>query len=213
MRVSIDADQRMWLPLPHTFPTADGLSEREWEDGVIEGMRQAWSDDMDELAESMLREALRHGRNQILPEDSVTLQFWPAPDIVNAVVHIIFAEDERDSRYIDVPVDDLVMRMGAVFDVFEAPRLGEGLEARYRIPAESDDAVDAAGVNYLFRGEHAYVLVILEPTFPEFVALALDPLRDVVRAMEIVDDPGRRWARTTFDESILARLEERWPHE
>ena len=208
MKVSLSVDAARWLQLP---PLVDGTPEAaQWEDGVIDGMRAAWNGALDPTSERILREALRNGIRQVSPDDSVTLQFWPDASIANAVVHVTagaFAPDEPKQL---VPLADLAYATEPVTALFETDALGSGVEARYLANVQSDPVITLGGVNYLFANDFGYVAVGVEPTLPAFIGILLEPLRDVVRSIRVIDDAEGRWRPGEARETDLPSRGEDW---
>lgn len=209
MKLSMQADERYWLELPRF---ADEQSERaeQWRDGVLERMKVAWQGAMNADDEAVLREALANGLRRILPEDVVTLQFWPNASIVNAVVHVTaapFAPDEhRAGALVDIP-----FTTRPVSEPFEAAHLGSGTEARYLTPVEAQPGLSLGGVNYLFTNDFGYIAVGMEPTLPPVVGVAIEPLRELVRSIRVIDDPDTAWQRCTIDPATVPARGEEWP--
>lgn len=210
MKLSLAAERSTWLELPSSFPTERGELPREWEDRVIAGMREAWRGAMTPPLESVVREALRHGLSRVSEDDSVTLQYWPTASIVNAIVHITAETCDEDSVTMGLPLDDIDYAVEPATDIFEAPFLGEGIEARYLTPVASEPPIVLGGLAYLFEGSTGRVAVAVEPTMPQIIGIMLEPLREVVRSLKVIDDDGE-WRRSTVDESVLVGRGETWP--
>lgn len=208
MKVSLSVDTARWLQLP---PLTEGSPEAaRWEDGVIDDMRGAWQGNLDSASERIVREALRNGIRQVSPDDSVTLQYWPDASIANAVVHVTagaFAPEEP--RQI-VPLADLDYATEPVAELFETDALGSGVEARYLANVQSNPVVTLGGVNYLFANDYGYVAVGVEPTLPAFIGILLEPLRDVVRSIRVIDDSDGYWEPGTARQEDLPLRGEQW---
>jgi len=210
--IELSADQQRWLLLPPTFPTAEGESAQQWEDRVVDGMREAWRGTLTSEVEPHVRAALRFGCSKILPEDSVTLQFWPAANIANVVVHI--GADETVESDLSVPPLDTSLDYVTkpIVTPFEAERLGTGVEVRHvRLAENTDPPLALAGVNYRFASSTGEIVVVAEPTFPALLGLMLEPLREVVRSMWVSsDDSSAGWVRSTIDVSAFSGGTDEW---
>lgn len=208
MKVSLSVDTARWLQLPTLI---EGSPEAtQWEDGVIDGMRVAWRGALDSASERIVREALRHGIRQVSPDDSVTLQYWPDASIANAVVHVTasaFAPGE--SRQL-LPLAELDYATEPVTELFETDALGSGVEARYLANVRTDPVVTLGGVNYLFANDYGFVAVGVEPTLPAFVGVLLEPLREVVRSIRVIDDSDGHWQPATAQQVDLPSRGEQW---
>jgi hypothetical protein len=214
MNILLYTDSRSWLQLPDSFPTAQGELPREWENRVIDAMREVWTDGMDNAAEQTQREALRHGLSRVRPEDAITLQYWPTASVVNAIVHVAGREFGPGEQRAGVPLDDTVQYVTApALSTFEANGLGSGVEARYLIPAGANNEFVLGGVNYLFENERGAVLVSVEPTLPKLIGLMLEPLREVVRSIRVTEDgdtDSAAWDRATVDDAVVAPYGDTW---
>ncbi|CAN5139464.1 hypothetical protein BH09ACT3_BH09ACT3_06820 [soil metagenome] len=210
MSIQLSYEDSKWLEVPRSFPTATDETQQAWEDRIILGMRQTW--DMSHDQELMARGGLKHGVERVQPEDSITLQFWPLAAPANVIVHVtvgVLAEGEQmdavplqSGTYVGVPV----------IDPFTTSSLGDGLEVRYLAAIESDTPLALGGINYLFRNESAYVTVVAEATLPMLVGLLLEPLREVVRSIQVTDVAGGRWEPATLDPTVITSIssKERW---
>ena len=209
MSVLLYADESQWLQLPKQFPTRAGQSAEEWEDHVIEGMRETWHEPMTPLQETAARAGLRHGLTRVQNEDALTLQFWPMAAPINVVVHVV-AGLLANAEVEPIPLLSGTYASVPVVESFSTESLGEGVEVRYLMPL-GDPPVIVGGINYLFRGPEAFVSVVAEATVPTLTGLLLDPLREVVGSIEIVDDLEiGQWVRSTVDPSILPSRGEPW---
>lgn len=208
MSVSLTVDERFWLNVPHSFPTPAGESAGEWENRVVEGMREAWQGALDEDMEPLVQAALRHGVAQALPEDSVTLQFWPGATIANVVVHIAAGErepsDGSDASY-DGPFVGAPVR-----EILETDNLGAGVETRALIRIDSTPPSELGVVEFRFLSEEHGVVVGAEPTLPALVAIMLEPLREVVRSIRITGADGQQWPPFSAPADALASPRDEW---
>lgn len=213
MSVALSADSRSWLELPQSFPTASGELAGEWEDRVVRGMRDAWKGVLNREAEEVVRQALRHGLDRVRPEDSVTLQYWPAASFINAVVHVAVNQFGPDDVKQTIPLDDGPFVVEPHSSEFETESLGTGVESRALISLDTDPPMVVGAVNYLFENSVGYVYVGIDPTLPSLAGAMLEPLRDVVRSISVTGADGEPWERCSVDSSQLLPSGESWPSE
>lgn len=213
MSVALSADTRSWLELPQTFPTASGELAQEWEDRVVLGMRDAWKGALNADAEVAVRQALRHGLERVRPEDSVTLQYWPAASVINSVVHVAVNEFGPDDVKQTVPLDDGPFVVEPHSSEFETETLGTGVESRALISIDTDPPMVVGALNYLFENSVGYVYVGIDPTLPALVGTMLEPLRDIVRSIRVTGTDGEPWEKCSVDSSKLVARGETWPSE
>tara|TARA_R110002051_G_scaffold71457_2_gene128874 strand:+ start:24737 stop:25411 length:675 start_codon:yes stop_codon:yes gene_type:complete len=208
MKISLNVDTSRWLELPRLV---DGSEEaRQWEEAVLADMKVAWRGALDAPSEPFVREALRNGLRRVSDDDSVTLQYWPDASIVNAIVHVSAAPFAPDEPRQVVPLADMLFVTQPVVEMFDTAHLGDGVEARYLTTIGEQPPIRVAGVNYLFQNEFGYVAVGVEPTLPSLVGILLEPLREVVRGIQIIDDAEGNWQRASVDESTLPHRGEEW---
>lgn len=193
MKVSLTAERSVWLELPRFAEGASPDVSERWQDAVIDGMRNAWRGELDPASEVVVREALRHGLSKVSDDDSVTLQYWPTASIANAVVHVSAAQFAQGESRLGIPLADIPYATQPVTEIFETPFLGRGVEARYLTPLDPGSSILMGGVNYLFENDFGYVAVGVEPTVPRLLGLMLEPLREVVRSIQVVGDTAGRW--------------------
>ncbi|MGK2933082.1 MAG: hypothetical protein ACSLFD_10005 [Solirubrobacterales bacterium] len=206
MTVQLSYDDSKWLQLPDSFPTEVGETQQVWEDRIIVGMREAWDQQMSREQELMARGGLQHGVERVQPDDSITLQFWPMTAPVNVVVHVM-AGVLADGESIDaVPIESGTYVGAPVIAPFSTDLLGDGLEVRYLAAIESDQPLAFGGINYLFRNDNAYVMVVAEATLPLLVGLLLEPLRDVIRTIHVSDLANGSWQPATLDPKVLTSI-------
>ena len=210
MKVSLSVDESGWLQLPQL--SGEGPAAR-WEDGVVERMRGAWQGALDAGSEALVREALRNGLRQVSENDSVTLQYWPTASIANAVVRVSASEFTPEDARLELPLADIRYAAQPISSLFETEALGIGVESRYLTPVDDDSSMLLAGVNYLFENDFGYVAIGVEPTVPWLVGLMLEPLRDVVRSIQVVGDTAGQWTRCTGPEVELPARGEDWSFE
>ena len=211
MSVLLYADERAWLALPKSFPTASGQTAAEWENAVLDGMRPLWGDKLTAEAEEAVRQALRHGLTRVLPEDSVTLQYWPTAALANVVVHVVASVFGDGDRPQVVPLDAGPFPREPVVEAFESEFLGTGVEARYLTTVETTPPMEFGAVNYLFENETGFVFVGTEPTLPRLVGIMFEPLREVVRSIRVLDDDGiGSWQPAAADAAALGSRGETW---
>jgi hypothetical protein len=185
MRLEIDADTSLWLPLPSTFPTPAGETRQEWEDGVLARMRPAWEGALTPEMEPIVRGALQHGLASVLPEDSVTLQFWPGPSIVNAVVHVGAGQWPDGERATGLPLDEEVLRHGVLTEPFASPALGAGAQVTFYFEAPTEPRTLLAGAGFFFNSPSGYVAVTSEPTIPPIFSALIPHLTALVDRIEV----------------------------
>lgn len=208
MKISLDVDPSRWLHLPRF--EEDSAEARQWEDTVIQGMKTAWHGTLDAQGELVVREALRHGLRQVSEDDAVTLQYWPDTSIINAIVHVAASPFEPgDDRNVS-PLIDIPYVSQPVTSVFESDGLGAGFEVRYLTTVGGDSNVRAGGVNYLFQNDFGFVAVGVTPTLPGLIGIMLEPLREVVRSIRVVDDAEGNWHRASVDASRVEPRGEDW---
>lgn len=211
MSVVLAADERMWLEVPQSFPTAQDVNEHAWEERVLSGMRDAWRGKLTHAVEPVVREALRNALRRRLPEDAVTLQFWPGASLANAIVHVVVGPHPEDGPRLTVPLDDGPYVVPPVSELFEADFLGTGIESRALHSFEAEPPAALGTVGYLFTNERGYVFVGTDPTIPGMVGLLIEPLREVVRSIEIVDDEGfGPWPRSDARQEDIPSRGEGW---
>jgi hypothetical protein len=212
MSIELYADRSSWLLLPSSFPTAAGELPREWENRVVDEMREAWRGGLRADVEPAVREALRHGLRSVQPNDSITLQYWPTASVANAVVHIVAGDYAPGQERWGVPLDEeLGFVTAPVVTAFESPNLGTGVEARYLVQTDSEPPLTVGGVNHLFEAPDGFVLVTAEPTLPQLVGVMLEPLREVVRSIRATDDTtGAPWQPATADEVLPTPYGDAW---
>lgn len=195
MKISLSVDENVWLKLPKFSPSEPRELAAQWEEGVIDGMRAAWRGELDPRSEVVVREALRNGLRQVSENDAVTLQYWPTASIANAVVHVSAAQFTPGEARLGIPLADIRYPTQPITTLFETGSLGSGVEARYLTPLDADSSILLGGVNYLFENDFGYVAVGVEPTLPRLVGLLLEPLREVVRSIQVVGDTAGKWMR------------------
>jgi len=208
VKISLNVDPARWLALPRL--SEDSAEARQWEDTVIDGMKAAWQGALDSPSEPFIREALRNGLRHVSEDDSVTLQYWPDASIVNAIVHIAAAPFAPGEPRQGVPLADIHYFTQPVTSVFETDALGSGVEALYLTTVHEQSPIKAGGVNYLFQNDFGFVAVGVEPTLPGLIGIMLEPLREVVRDIHVVDDAEGNWQPATVDEAALLSRGEQW---
>lgn len=213
MKIALSADRSVWLELPRFAVGESGDEAARWEDGVIEGMTGAWRGELDPASEVIVREALRNGLRKVSESDSVTLQYWPSASIANAVVHLSAAAFAAGDVRQGIPLADIRYATQPIVETFQTESLGVGAEARYLTPIEAGSSVVLGGVNYLFETDFGYVAVGVEPTLPRLAGLMLEPLREVVRSIRVVDDAEGEWTRSTGPGVDLPPRGEEWSFE
>jgi hypothetical protein len=206
----MQADQRYWLELPR-FADDDSSQKAQWQDAVLERMKIAWQGAMNDQDQAVLREAIANGLRRILPEDVVTVQYWPNASIANAIVHVTAAEFVQDDDRNVVPLIDMPYATRPITEVFEAEHLGAGIEARYLTPVEGEPGLLLGGVNYLFANDFGFIAVGMEPTLPALLGVAIESLRELVRSIRVIDDPDNAWQRCAADLSGVLSRGEQWP--
>lgn len=211
MKISLKADQRYWLELPH-FPKPESGRVFEWQDSVVAKMKRAWSSPMTADGETAVREALKHGLKRVLPDDVVTLQYWPTTSFANVIVHFTAAEFVADEKRQGFPSLDLRYVTQPVTTVVETERLGSGIERRYLFSTTQEPAVTLGGVDYLFANDFGYIAVGMEPTLPGFLGGALEHLREIIQSIEVVEEDSH-WTRCFVDYDALPSRGEEWPKE
>lgn len=214
MSIELFPDDRFWLHLPPAFPAGGHGDAAAWEDAVLSRMRDAWPSPIDADTETALRAALRHGRDRILPEDSVTLQFWPGAAVLNAVVHVIWGRfDEESPRPAALleEVDDAIAE--PVLAEVESTHLGAGVEARYLRRLESPTPFVVGGLTRLYSSDTHYVAVVVDATLPQLIGLLADPLAELLDTLRVVvDDDGEAfWRRSLVPAGAVPESGEAWP--
>ncbi|MBH0008880.1 MULTISPECIES: hypothetical protein [unclassified Salinibacterium] len=211
MKISVDVDTASWLELPRFDEGAPEAST--WEDDVVEGMKKAWRGALDASSEHFVREALRHGLRRVSDDDSVTLQYWPDASIVNAIVHIVASPFAPGEERMLQPLADMPYVTEPVAVAFETDALGVGIEARYLTTVGETSTIRAGGVNYLFQNDYGFVAIGVDATLPSLIGILLDPLREIVRNIRVVDDIETNWNFATISDSDLSPRGEDWSSE
>lgn len=165
---------------------------------------------MDAETEEVVRGILRGALSRVSALDAATLQFWPGPSYVNALVRIRAGRnlDEPLRPVPDLPSGDAQFASMPAVSAIDSP-LGHGSEARYTVGTPTKPDVVLGGVRYLFQSAHHFVLVEAEPTLPALIAIMLEPLRALVAGLWINDDDDEEW-RPAQVESVLSD-EDKWP--
>jgi hypothetical protein len=61
-----------------------------------------------------------------------------------------------------------------------------------------------------FSSDSGMIVIGVEPTLPQLIGVLLEPLRELVRGMRIVDDDGEQWTPAVVVPTTLGDRGEEW---
>lgn len=178
-RMSASTTTPGWLGMP---PRDGGDDADAWVGARTEGLRSAFGDRWTPELERVIPALLTAGLERRSPDDLLSWQVWPGAMPVLATVHArVVASDAipdwRDS--------------GGTVAPFESATLGPGLQVSGAAPLDDvGPGATAAFVLYAFDDGAATVVIAVEPTLAEVLALCMAGLRELVDGMAVERDDG-----------------------
>lgn len=178
-RMSASTTAPGWLGMPRLGGDDDA---RSWVVARTDGLRSAFGDRWTPELEHVVPALLAAGLERRSPDDLLSWQVWPGAMPVFATVHArIVASDAipdwRDS--------------GGTVAPFESAALGSGVQVSGAAPLDDVRAgATAAFVLYAFDDGASTVVIAVEPTLAEVLALTMTGLRALVDGMEVERGDG-----------------------
>lgn len=176
LRIDAQTTSDGWLGLPEL---ADDAARAGWVQEQLTAMRESAGMPWDEAAERYIRALLEAGSVRRRPDDVLAFQVWPAAVPACVFVHVAFGV---------LPADAPRPGAGDAI-VYDAEGVGAGLQ----IPLiDEQDGAQTLGLLFLFRRGDEALVVELEPTAPELVALVMPALHGFVQSITVAgDEPFR----------------------
>ncbi|MFB8387754.1 hypothetical protein ACFC3F_11510 [Microbacterium sp. NPDC055910] len=186
MRLVYEAEQRFWLHIPTGFPTSRFAGIAEWEADVTERYTESKPDAAPEEVRTVLGLA-RDAQRALSSTALFGLQFapMPAPMAVTFEVEVGPPLSDPDAQ-LETLVGAVPLALPPVVDAVSAPKLGEGVIARFI--AAGDDRNPRAGIGAFVAGETVGVRILSRATTTTLVGLVDARLRDLVESFRIEVD-------------------------
>lgn len=171
-RISASTAAPGWLGMP-----GPGGDDAGWVAERSEGLRRAFGDRWTPELDRAVPVLLEAGLSRRDPDDLLAWQVWPGALPVFAVVR---------ARVVDSAAIPDWRESGAAVQPFRSAALGDGVQVSATASIDDVQPGAAAGfVLYAFDDGAATVVVSVEPTLAEVLALCMPGLRDLVDGIEV----------------------------
>lgn len=147
-----------WLPVPEV---SDLDARRQWIDTARDELRADWGDRWVPEHEALVGAALEHALAQREPDDVLCFQLWPVRLPYAAIVHVGLIAPEKPLDW-----DEIVGHATPI----ELDGVGPGIQRTFAVPVPEAEG-ELVGVDLVCMGEEVGLLVRLEPTMEDMLAV------------------------------------------
>ena len=184
MRITLQANPRMWAHVPAAYPTGEFATMEEWSASIVDRYAESRPEASNEYEAVRL---IACGASEVLSDTaSFGLLFWPFPTPLATLVQVELGPPlQPTDNALSVLLGDIPVSVQPQVETVQLP-VGDGIAARFLVIAP-DTQEPMAGIGYLLSTDQSSIRVLSSPTTTTMVGLLDPPLRDVVATMVITD--------------------------
>lgn len=168
-----------WLPVPDE---PDPAARSRWVDAARDELRVDWGDRWAPEHEVLVGAALEHALDSRGPEDVLCFQLWPMRLPFAALVHVALIAPIAEGEW-----DGIAGELAPI----ELSGVGPGVQRAFAVPAPDGEG-QLVGIDLVCSGLDAALLVRLEPTMVDMLAVVAPMVLGLADAIEVTGPDGAR---------------------